>query len=128
MFMRVGAALLAAGLLSGCAADPPPPRSLSDGRWVGYFESSLGLLGCPARGPLEVLIESGAVAGEALGKDFAMTVSGKIGLDGALSDGLFRRDDRAAAIVTGTFLDKDAAGRWQGASCEGIWVLRRFSQ
>jgi hypothetical protein len=43
-------------------------------------------------------------------------------------DGVFRRDTRAAAIVTGTFLDKDAAGRWQGASCEGVWSLRRLAE
>lgn len=127
MLMRIGHALVAAMLLAACASEAPSSGSARDGRWVGYFESSLGPLGCPARGPLDVGIKAGVVSGEALGKGFVMSVSGALDADGALRDGLFRRDDRAAAVVTGTFLDEDAAGRWQGASCEGVWILRRIS-
>jgi hypothetical protein len=115
-------------LLAGCAAEPTKPKHITglDDRWVGYFESSLGVLGCPARGPMEVEIENGRIAGDAIGNGFTMSVNGVLAANGAIKDGLFRRDDRAAAIVTGTFLNDDAAGRWQGASCEGLWTLRRI--
>lgn len=113
--------------LAGCVADvpPPDPAAAFAGRWVGFYESSLGILGCPARGPLDVTVESGAVRGNAQADSFVMTLDGALGPDGALRDGVFRRDGRAAAIVTGTFADSAAAGRWQGASCEGVWTLRR---
>ncbi len=76
---------------------------------------------------MEVTIEGGRIVGEAHGGAFVMAVSGELGPSGELRDGLFRRDTRAAAIVTGTFANKSAAGRWQGASCEGVWSLRRVS-
>lgn len=123
----VGIATIIA-ILTGCAAEPskPKPGAELDGRWVGYFESSLGVLGCPARGPMAVEVENGWIFGDAEGSGFTMSVTGALATNGAIRDGVFRRDDRAAAIVTGTFLNDAAAGRWQGASCEGIWTLRRI--
>ena len=117
-------------ILTGCAAEPSKPKHGAelDGRWVGYFESSLGVLGCPARGLMEIEIENGWIVGDAEGNGFTISVNGALAADGAIRDGIFWRDDRAAAIVTGTFLGEGAAGRWQGASCEGIWTLRRIPQ
>lgn len=125
----VGIATIIA-ILIGCTAEPskPKPGAGLDGRWVGYFESSLGVLGCPARGLMAVEVENGWVVGDAEGSGFTMSVTGALAANGAIQDGVFRRDDRAAAIVTGTFLNDDAAGRWQGASCEGIWTLRRIPE
>lgn len=77
---------------------------------------------------MAVVVEKGTISGDAQAAGFVMSVSGKFGPNGAVLDGVFRRDTRAAAIVTGTFLDKDAAGRWQGASCEGVWSLRRLAE
>jgi len=114
--------------IGGCAVDKPQAPSLDQKiRWIGVFESSLGLLGCPARGPMTIEVVKEAISGEAQAEGFIMSVSGKLGQNGAVLDGVFRRDKRAAAIFTGTFLERDAAGRWQGASCEGVWSLRRVS-
>ena len=114
-------------LLAACSTDetPPYPAAAFNGRWVGFFESSLGLLGCPTRGPMLVMVENGVIDGDAEAESFAISISGTVGPDGAILDGVFRRDSRAAAVVTGTFLENEAAGRWQGASCEGLWSLRR---
>lgn len=115
-------------LLGACASEAPPDRgAVQQGRWLGYFESSLGLLGCPTRGPMTVAVSKGAITGDAQTGGFVMTISGTLGPNGAIVDGVFRRDARAAAIVTGTFLENEAAGRWQGASCEGVWSLRRVA-
>lgn len=67
------------------------------------------------------------ISGDAQAEGFTMLFSGKLGPNGAVLDGVFHRDKRAAAIVTGTFLEKEAAGRWQAASCEGVWSLRRMA-
>ncbi len=126
---RVAVVALCVALFVGCVADAPrAPSAVQKVRWVGYFESSLGLLGCPARGPMTVEVEKDTITGDAQAGGFVMSVSGKLGSNGAVLDGVFRRDTRAAAIMTGTFLDKDAAGRWQGASCEGVWSLRRLAE
>jgi hypothetical protein len=119
-------------MAAGCALGERSERSertggAGEGRWVGHYESSLGPLGCPSRGVMEVAIKGGKIVGEARGDTFVMTVSGELGPSGEVREGLFRRDTRAAAIVTGTFANKSAAGRWQGASCEGVWSLRRVS-
>ncbi|NKB58941.1 MAG: hypothetical protein GKS00_21640 [Alphaproteobacteria bacterium] len=125
---------LAAVALAGCADKPgqKQPENALDGRWFGHFESSLGPLGCPGRGPLTVEIEKGSLAGDAQGDGFVMAVSGFLGSDGAVQDGVFRRDDRAAAIVTGTFLGtaRQAAGRARPAKafgrCAAFLRGRRF--
>lgn len=124
-----GALLLCAAVLAACAQDTPSsgPAAAQQARWVGFFESSLGLLGCPARGPMAVEIENGQIAGDAQADGFVMGITGKVGPNGAVVDGVFRRDQRAAAIMTGTFLESEAAGRWQGAACEGVWSLRRVA-
>lgn len=114
-------------LMAGCAGGTPPPGAGPwDGRWVGYFESSIGPLGCPPRGIMDIWIESGRLSGDAHGDGVVIAVTGAVGETGEIEDGVFRRDNRAAAIMTGTFAVKSAAGRWQGASCEGVWSLRRF--
>lgn len=114
-------------LVAGCAGGTPPLGAGPwDGRWVGYFESSVGPLGCPPRGIMDIRIESGRLSGDAHGASVAITVTGAVGETGEIEDGVFRRDNRAAAIMTGTFAAKSAAGRWQGVSCEGVWSLRRF--
>ena len=112
-------------LAAGCAALTAPPLGTKvwDGRWVGYFESSIGPLGCPSRIVMDVRVESGQLSGGARG-DFAVT--GAVGETGIIEDGVFRRGNRAVAIMTGTFTTRAAAGRWQGMSCEGVWSLRRF--
>ena len=127
---QIANVVLSISLLVACVADAPPsdPASTTRERWVGYFESSLGVLGCPGRGPMTVIAENGAISGEAQAGGFDMLISGVLGPNGALRDGVFRRDAQAAAIVTGTFLEDAAAGRWQGASCEGVWALRRIRQ
>ncbi len=121
--------VLVAAVLGGCAGDPSAEQSniTLDGRWVGFFETSLGPFGCPGRGVMEINVENRLIVGEAQGNGFVMSVIGTLGDDGSIQDGIFRRDNKAAAIVTGTFLKNDAAGRWQGASCEGIWSLRWIS-
>lgn len=125
----IAGAALAGLVLAACAgeAPPPDPTAALDGRWVGYFESSLGPFGCPGRGPMSVEIERGEIAGEALGSGYVMSIAGGLGPNGAVRDGVFRRDDRAAAVMTGTFLEKDAAGRWQSVACEGVWSLRKVA-
>ncbi|MDD9903666.1 MAG: hypothetical protein OXT06_08880 [Rhodospirillaceae bacterium] len=75
-----------------------------------------------------VIVAQGRIDGDAEAESFAMSVGGVVEPDGAIRDGVFRRDARAAAIMTGTFLDNGAAGRWQGASCEGVWSLRRVAR
>ena len=133
MIARLGARLfgicIGVTLLGACALEAPPdPAAAQQGRWLGFFESSFGLLGCPTRGAMTVAVAKGAISGDAQADGFVMTISGTLGPNGAIVDGVFRRDTRAAAIVTGTFLENDAAGRWQGASCEGVWSLRRVVQ
>lgn len=127
---QAGIVSLCVFLLAACSTDeaPPHPAAAYSGRWVGFFESSLGLLGCPTRGPMLVTVAKGKIDGDAEAESFAISISGTVGPDGAIRDGVFRRDARAAAVVTGTFLDKEAAGRWQGASCEGVWSLRRVAR
>ena len=122
--------LLCCFLLVACSADVPTshPATAFNGRWVGFFESSLGLLGCPTRAPMLVIFAQGRIDGDAEAESFAMSVGGVVEPDGAIRDGVFRRDARAAAIMTGTFLDNGAAGRWQRASCEGVWSLRRVAR
>jgi hypothetical protein len=73
---------------------------------------------------MEVAVANQTISGEAQGNGFIMSVIGSLASDGAVLEGVFRRDNRAAAIMTGTFLTNDAAGRWQGTSCEGRWSLR----
>lgn len=126
---RIATVSLIAAMLVGCADRPTSQQSdiASNGRWVGFFESSLGPLGCPGRSVMEVTVEDRLIVGDAQGNGFVMSVIGTLGDDGSVQDGVFRRDNKAAAIVTGTFLKDTAAGRWQGASCEGIWSLRRVS-
>ncbi len=127
---RIWKTVLVFALLTGCALEPSreDQREVWRGRWVGFFESSLGLLGCPSRGPLELEVKDRTIAGEAQGNGFVMSLSGTLDGNGAVRNGIFFRDRSAAAIVTGTFLENNAAGRWQGASCEGIWSLRRISR
>jgi len=117
-------------LVAGCAGEQPPPlaKSAWDGRWVGYFEASIGPLGCPARGVMDVRIDFGRLSGDAHSNAVVIVVTGAVGTAGEIKDGVFRRDNRAAAIMTGTFNARSAAGRWQGAVCEGIWSLRRLYQ
>tara|TARA_Y100001934_G_scaffold13520_1_gene16509 strand:+ start:243 stop:476 length:234 start_codon:yes stop_codon:yes gene_type:complete len=74
-----------------------------------------------------VIVAQARIDGDAEAESFAMSVSGVVEPDGAIRDGVFRRDARAAAIMTGTFSDNGSAGRWQRASCEGVWSLRRVA-
>jgi len=127
---RFAGLVFLAALLSGCAPagdGTAPGAGLRDGRWVGRFQSSLGVLGCPTRGTMEVQIRAGRFTGAARAPGVTMTVSGALAASGEIVDGVFFRDGRAAALMTGTFAADAAAGRWQGASCEGVWSLRKFS-
>ena len=127
LVIRAGLVLLVL-LVAGCAAQNAAvvEDDAWDGRWVGYFGSSVGPLGCPLRGVMDVAVEAGRLSGGAHGENFVIVVTGAVGETGAIEDGVFRRDNRAVAIMTGTFGASSAAGRWQGASCEGIWSLQRF--
>jgi len=125
--MSPRAGLFLVMLAAGCAGgDPQPGASAWNGRWVGYFESSVGPLGCPPRGVMDVRVESGRMSGDAQGDAYTIAITGAVGATGEIADGVFRRGGRAAAIMTGTFAAQSAAGRWQGALCEGVWSLRRF--
>ena len=75
---------------------------------------------------MDIVIEAGSLSGRARGNNFVIVVSGAVGDSGEIKDGVFRRDGRAVAIMTGTFGANNAAGRWQGAACEGLWSLQRF--
>lgn len=119
--------LLFGSVLSACAGGlSGQVASQWEGRWVGHFESSLGLLGCPSRSVLDVTISDGRMTGG--GSTAAMTIalSGTVLPSGEIRDGLFIREGMAAAVMAGTFTPTEAAGRWQGSACEGTWRLRRF--
>ena len=117
-------------LLVACSADvlTSHPAAAFNGRWLGFYVSSLGFLGSPTRGPMLVTAAQGRIDGDAEVESFAMSVGCVVEPDGAIRDGVFRRDARATAIMTGTFLDNGAAGRWQGTSCEGVWSLCRVAR
>ncbi len=119
--------LLLCGALFACAGGTPGHRASPwDGRWVGHFESSLGLLGCPSRSVLDLGIEEGRMTGGASAGSMIISLSGTVSQTGEIREGLFIRDGLAAAVMAGTFTQDDAAGRWQGSSCEGTWRLQRF--
>lgn len=119
--------LLLSGMLSACAPVEGPLVSQWDGRWVGHFESSLGLLGCPSRGVLDARIEHGVMAGGGNAGPVIIAIRGSVTPTGEIVDGVFARDGLAAAVMAGTFTSSGAAGRWQGTTCEGNWSLQRFS-
>lgn len=121
------AVLLLSGILSACATPERPGPSQWDGRWVGHFESSLGLLGCPSRGVLDTQIVNGVMAGGGNAGPVVIAVRGSVAPDGEVIDGVFARDGLAAAVMAGTFRLSGAAGRWQGTTCEGNWSLQRFT-
>lgn len=75
---------------------------------------------------MDIAIKAGRLSGRAHGDNFVIAVSGAVRDSGEIEDGVFRRDGRAVAIMTGTFGANNAAGRWQGAACEGLWSLQRF--
>lgn len=126
--MTARAILLLIGLsLAACAGGPSGQQATRwDGRWVGHFESSLGLLGCPSRSVLDIRIEQGRMAGGGSTASLTVDVSGAVAPSGEIRDGLFRREGRAAAVMAGTFTPTEAAGRWQGSDCEGTWRLQPF--
>jgi len=119
--------LLIASALSACAGGLPRQEvSRWDGRWVGHFESSLGLLGCPSRSVLDITIDDGRMAGGGSKGALTIELSGTVAPSGEIREGLFRREGLAAAVMAGTFTRTEAAGRWQGSACEGTWRLQRF--
>lgn len=125
---RFAAALLLCGGLSACAADRQAPVSEQwDGRWVGHFESSIGLLGCPSRGVLDARIEKGVIAGSGSAGPIFIVLRGSVSPSGEILDGIFVRDGLAVAVMAGTFAGPTAAGRWQAATCEGTWTMQRFA-
>ena len=75
---------------------------------------------------MDVAVEAGRLSGGAHGENVAIVATGAVGETGEIADGVFWRDERAVAIMTGTFGASGAAGRWQGSSCEGVWSLQRF--
>jgi hypothetical protein len=122
------AGLLLCGGLSACAAEPPGPAPTKwDGRWVGHFESSIGLLGCPTRGVLDAQIEKGVMAGGGSSGPILIAIRGTVTPAGEVVDGIFVRDGLAAAVMAGTFTGTTSAGRWQGTTCEGSWTMQRFT-
>jgi len=115
-------------MLSACAPVEAPVATQWDGRWVGHFESSLGLLGCPSRGVLDLRIENGVMAGGGNAGPVVIAIRGGGTATGEITNRAFGRDGLAAAVMAGTFTRSDAAGRCQGTTCEGNWSLQRFSQ
>ncbi len=99
-----------------------------DGRWVGRFDSSLGLLSCPTRGTLDLWLVEGVVSGAAGAKGVRNTVEGFIGAEGSIRDGFLKDGVRVVATMTETFGEKSAAGRWVGAVCEGTWTVWRLNR
>lgn len=94
---RIAVFIVCAQLLGGCAVDAlQAPSANQKISWVGFFESSLGLLGCPARGPMTVEVVKEVISGDAQAEGFTMLFSGKLGPNGAVLDGVFHRDKRAA--------------------------------
>ena len=93
------AVLLLSGILSACASPEGPGPSQWDGRWVGHFESSLGLLGCPSRGVLDTQIVNGVMAGGGNAGPVVIAVRGSVAPDGEVIDGVFARDGLAAAVM-----------------------------
>ncbi|MEX2617568.1 MAG: hypothetical protein WD767_15880 [Alphaproteobacteria bacterium] len=126
--MTVRAIVLLIGIaLSACAGGAPVDAVARwDGRWVGHFESSLGLLGCPARTVLDITVNEGRMAGGGSTRAMTISLSGTISPTGEIREGVFNRDGKAAAVMAGTFTPREAAGRWQGSTCEGTWRLQRF--
>ncbi len=90
--------LLVCGLLSACAGMLPGHETTPwDGRWVGHFESSLGLLGCPSRSVLDLQIDAGRMTGGASTGAMVISLSGAVTQSGEVREGLFIRDGTPAA-------------------------------
>ena len=114
------------GVLFGDERRTGDPRW--DGRWVGRFESSLGVFSCPVRGTLELRLAEGVMSGAAEAKGVRHTVEGYIGAEGSIRDGFMKDGVWAVTTLTGTFGKKSAAGRWVGEVCEGNWTVWRFNR
>jgi len=99
-----------------------------NGRWVGRYESSLGLFSCPARGTLEFRLEAGEMSGRADADGATHEAEGRLNGAGVIQNGFLKEGARAVATLTGTFGAKTAAGRWVGETCEGVWTVWRFKQ
>jgi hypothetical protein len=99
-----------------------------DGRWVGRFESSLGLFSCPTRGTMEFRLANGVVSGTAAAEGVGNALEGYMGADGAVLKGFMKNGARAVATLTGTFGEKSAAGRWVGEVCEGTWTVWKLNR
>ncbi|MFT6580081.1 MAG: hypothetical protein ACJAU6_000508 [Alphaproteobacteria bacterium] len=99
-----------------------------NGRWVGRYESSLGLFSCPARGTLEFHLVAGKMTGRAAADGATHEVEGRINGAGVIHNGFLKDGARTVATLTGTFGAKTAAGRWVGEICEGVWTVWRFKQ
>ena len=119
--------LFFASALSACAGGSPGDVAARwDGRWVGHFESSLGLLGCPTRSVLDITVDKGRLAGGGSTGAVTISLSGTVSPTGGIREGGFNREGKAAAVMAGTVTPTEAAGRWAGNTCEGTWRLQRF--
>lgn len=125
-----GLLLLGIFVLSwGCSEIPEAKvtvPSTFDGRWVGRYSSSIGLITCPSQGLMELSVRSGEIMGVLQTEGAFQTIQGFVTTAGAVRDTVFVDRTRAVAEMTGSFGEKGASGRWIGPTCEGTWQIWRF--
>ena len=126
---RFGAALAGLFLLSSCqmidlAGEPGP----YDGRWVGRLMLSIGEKKCLRRLNIAAEVINGRMTGKVEHGRSQIHYNGRIEENGEMPAGIIiQRDYGNEGIMTGTFTETNASGKWKNRRCEGKWTLRRVS-
>jgi len=118
---RVGlraTALIAASLALGTSAGVAVPRY--DGVWSVSIVTKKGDCIASYRYPMRI---ANGVLGN--GGDIAITVSGKVGSDGAVTVHVSHGDTRARG--TGRLTGNAGGGSWTTSACSGSWTAERRS-
>lgn len=77
---------------------------------------------------MELTVARGELSGVVQTEGAFQTVQGFVASSGQVQESVFMAGIRAAAVMSGSFGDKSASGRWVGETCEGTWQLWRFGE